>query len=362
MALSSPKLSSKSHGLHFLELTLFRVSMWVIVCASFAAVGTKAFWGKPSSVPVHYFLALAMVGALFATFAPTFGEYAASRLHKVKFGGFEVELSEAAGQASLHLKIADVRPWDRGMVAQSGGDLSYDTPFPSIKLTGPGLYEYERLSLRLYLLFDQVKDPNELDLESRENFRRLILHVGKAAHAMQQYTKALEVLLWLKRFSDRAHDLEESRMLGTAYLWAADEQSDKAQQMSYQTEAIPYLRTALGRNPYQSVVLYNLGWALLSLEKYEKGIEQMEECMHLEPRVGPWARWNIACGFKKLNRQDDALKTLADIPAGPLWNSISKDDWFKDPEQTPFMDRFQALSRKKISPIDTTPGSPDKFC
>jgi tetratricopeptide (TPR) repeat protein len=302
-----------------------------------------------------------MVGALFATFAPTLGEYAASRLHRVKFGGFEVELSDAAGQASLHLTVKDVRPWDRGMVAQSDDDLPYDTPFPSIKLTGPGLYEYERLSLRLHLLFDQVKDPNELDLESRENLRRLILHVGKAAHAMQHYTKALEVLLWLKRFSDREPEIEESRMLGTAYLWAAYEQTDKSRRMSYQNDAIPYLRTALGKNPYQWGVRYNLGWALLSLDKYDNGIRQMKKCMRLEPRVAAYARWNIACGLKKLNRQEDALKTLEDIPAGPLWNEIMKDDWFKDPEQTPFMGRFQALAKTKVKPIDANP-HPDMFC
>lgn len=319
--------------------------MWAVVVASFAAIGTKAIWGKPSSVPVHYFLVLILVGMLLSTFAPTLGEYAASRLHKLKFGGFEVELSEAVGQASLHLKVEDVRGWDRELVDKAGDD-SYSDPFPSIKLSARGKYEYERLSLRLYLLFEQVKDPNELDAESRENFRKLILIVGKAAHAMENYTKALEVLLWLKRFTDRERDYEESRMLGTAYLWAAGEQTDKSQE--YQNEAIPYLRFAIGKHPYQSIVFYNLGWALLSLDKYYYGIQQMRKCIRLEPRCAPWANWNIACGLKRLGKGSEALTTLGQIPPGPMWTAIAKDDWFKDPEVTQFMRDFEALVQSKF--------------
>ena len=73
----------------------------------------------------------------------------------------------------------------------------------------------------------------------------------------------------------------------------------------------------------------------------------MRKCMKLEPRVSPWAQWNIACGLKKLNRPIEALKVLERIPAGPLWQNIANDDWFKDPEQTPFMNEFVALTKTK---------------
>ncbi|HEV7744063.1 MAG TPA: hypothetical protein VGO56_03605 [Pyrinomonadaceae bacterium] len=342
--MNSLKPSDAFAWLRQAEFMIFRICVWAVVIASFAAIGTKAIWGKPSSVPLHYFLVLILVGILLSTFAPTLGEYAASRLHKVKFGGFEFELSEAVGEASLHLKVEDVRGWETDLVDKMG-DNSYSNPFPSIKLSARGKYEYERLSLRLYLLFEKVKDPNELDAESRENFRKLILIVGKAAHAMENYTKALEVLLWLKRFTDRERNHEESRMLGTAYLWAADEQADRSYE--YQNEAIPYLRFSTGKHPYQTVVFYNLGWALLSLDKYYYGIQRMRKCIRLEPRCAPWANWNIACGQKKLGNASGALATLQQIPPGPMWKDIAEDDWFKDPDPT-FTADFQALIRSKL--------------
>lgn len=348
MQIKPPTSPSSSGSNYRLELKIFRLTMWAVVLCSFAGLGTKALIAKPSSVPFHYFLVLILIAAFLATFAPALGEYAASRLQKVKFAGFEVDLSDAAVQASVSLHVPDVPAWDSTVVAQVGGDLPSDNPFPSPKLTGRGIYEYERLSLRLYLLFDQVKDPNQLEWESRENLRKLILLVGKAAHTMEHYTKALEVLSWLKRFSDRAPDHEESRVLGTAYLWAADEQPDIARQIVYRNEAIPLLKSAVGKHPYQTVVFYNLGWALLSLDKYETGIRHMRKCIKLEPRYAPWAKWNIACGLKKLDKQTEALTTLREIPAGPWWKGISKDDWLNDPEPTPFMQEFKTLSQEKL--------------
>jgi tetratricopeptide (TPR) repeat protein len=356
----SQRLLSDSERRQHWEILTFRLCMWAVVFCSFGAIATKAFVAKPSSVPFHYFLILVLVAAFLATFAPTLGEYASSRLHKVKFGGFEVELKDAADAAILHLTIPEAP--DLGTsVTELGDGPPADSPFPSIKLSLPAIYEYEKLSLRLYLLFDQVKDPNQLDLAARENFRKLILYVGKAANAMEHHTKSLDILLWLNRFSDRELNHEELRMLGTAYLWAADEQVEKSRQISHQHEAIPLLKAAIVKHPYQTVVHYNLGWALLSLKKYPNGIRRMRKCIRLEPRCIPFAKWNIACGLKRLDRQEDALRTLEEIPPGPWWDGIIRDDWFKDPEQTTFMNRFQALSKKKIKPPNANP-RPDMFC
>jgi len=249
MGAGSKKISFTVAGSNQRELLVFRLCMWAVVLCSFAALATKTIISKPSSVPFHYFLVLVIVGAFLATFAPTLGEYASSHLHKVKLGGFEVELSDAAGEATVHLKVPDVPAWDDSVIAQIGDSLPVDNPFPSVRLHGAAVYEYERLSFRLFLLFDQVKDPNKLDLESREYFRKLILRVGQAAHAMENYTKALDVLLWLRRFSDRDPDYDEFRVLGTAFLWAADEQVDKSRQRSYRNEAIALLKSSLGKHP-----------------------------------------------------------------------------------------------------------------
>jgi tetratricopeptide (TPR) repeat protein len=325
--------------------------MWAVVATSFGALATKALIAKPSSVPLHYFLILVLVAAFLATFAPTLGDYASSRLQKVKFGGFEVELKDAVDAAVLHLKIPEA-PDLGSSITDFGDDPPADNPFPSIKLSRPAIYEYEKLSLRLYLLFDQVKDPNELDLEARLNLRKLILYVGKAANAMEHYTKSLDILLWLNRFSDRQLNHEELRVLGTAYLWAADHEVGNARQTSHQNEAIPLLRAAIGKHPHQTVTHYNLGWAFLSLKKYSYGISQMKKCIRLEPRCKPFAKWNIACGLKKLNLDDKALGTLEEISPGPWWKNIAKDEWFIDPKNTSFMTRFEAICSSKLHDTD----------
>lgn len=337
--------SSRSYPTRF-ELVLFRICAWAVVAMSFVAMVTKAFIGKPGSVPFHYLLIVALIGSLFATFGPALSGYVGSRVNKLKFGSFEVELSDAAGEAKIHLKIDDIPP-PTSVRLEEVDMLQSVNPFPATKLTGAGLYQYEKLSHRLYLLFDQVKDPNELDTESRENFRKLITLVGKAAHAMQHFSKSLEVLLWLNRFADRELNHDELRLLGTAFLWAAEE-TDDTQKHLFQNEAIPLLKRAIGQHPYVVVVTYNLGWALLSLKKYRHGVRQMRKCIKLDSRYSPWANWNIACGLKKLDQPDDVLSVLEQIPAGPWWPEIQKDDWFKEAQPTVFSNSFKELSDRKI--------------
>jgi tetratricopeptide (TPR) repeat protein len=209
-------------------------------------------------------------------------------------------------------------------------------------------------------VFDQVKDPNELDRESREDFRGLILYVGATALAMGHYTKALDILLWLKRLSDRNLNYDELHLLGSAYLWSADEQKDQADRRRHLALAVPLLKEAIEKNPYGVVATYNLGWALLSLERYEDGIEMMEKSIRLQKYYAPWAKWNIACGLKKLGKEDEALKKLEEIPPGPWWRRIQDDDWFKDPQQTVFMDEFQALCQRKINEFIAQTNAPLK--
>jgi tetratricopeptide (TPR) repeat protein len=287
------------------ELALFRVCMWAVVVSTFGGLVTNTIRKKPLDFPVHYFLGLAIIAALLATFAPNLGAYAASRLRKLKLGGFEVELSEDVSLARQYLINEGFRPL--GVVAEgvpafeveSRDEAASDSPFSLQKLSGPERYQYEKLSHKLYFVFDQMKDPNQLDREARENFRRLILFVGGAALAMEHYTKSLDILLWLKRFSDRALEYDELRVLGGAYLWAAEEQSDNSERRRRQMQAIPLLKAAIEKNPYGVLPVFNLGWALLSLGKYEDGIEQMQKCIRLDRHYLPWANWNISCGLKE---------------------------------------------------------------
>jgi len=96
------------------------------------------------------------------------------------------------------------------------------------------------------------------------------------------------------------------------------------------------------------LVTYNLGWALLSLDKYNHGIRQMRKCIKLDPRYAPWAKWNIACGLKMLEKLPEALSVLEEISPGPWWKSISSDDWFVESQPTDFTKKFQALCLNKL--------------
>src|SRR5437870_1556331 len=117
---------------------------------------------------------------------------------------------------------------------------------------------------------------------------------------MGHYTKSLDLLLWLKRLSDRELSNDELQLLGSGYLWAADEQIDQISRRRHLTLAVPLLKSSTDKNPYAVISTYNLGWALLSLERYEDGIEMMEKSIRLQKYYAPWAKWNIACGLKKL--------------------------------------------------------------
>jgi hypothetical protein len=113
-----------------------------------------------------------------------------------------------------------------------------DKPFPTPKLTLPQRYHYERLSQKLYRIFDHIKDPNQLDAESRANYRDLVKIVGRAALSMKHFTKALEIVVHLEPLTDRALNADESFLIGNAYLWAADELSKESERMEYFRKAV----------------------------------------------------------------------------------------------------------------------------
>lgn len=324
------------------NLLAFCLAMWAVVALAFGAIFTKAIFGKPST-PLYYLFAAVIVASCLAVFAAS---GIMSRLRKVGFRGFEVELGAEAKLAAEMLQYKEIVP--SNMEAFQKGEHRADSPFPTLELTGPQRYHYERLSHRLYQIFDTTKNPMEVDLESREYYRSLIKHVGKAAFVMKHYTKSLDILRHLESFRDKELDAYELTLLGTAYLWAGDEVGEVLGRTKYWEKSLTLLLDAKKKNPYDEHMLYNLGWILFSLDKYDAAVEQFEECVKHNRAVAPWAKWNIACAYVKLGNKPRAGQILREIPSGPWWGPIAEDSDFtalkNDPE---FGEAFRDLCRER---------------
>jgi tetratricopeptide (TPR) repeat protein len=326
------------------ELAVFRIGMWFVAGGSLAGIVTKAVWGKPRSASILQLLMLATVALLLASLLPKLGLYLLSKLRKVSLGGVELELVANFGTANEWLKNAaqelpatDVEPGEPRSAAPSPADR----PFAPRRLTPPQAYQYEKLSQRLNILLGQIEDVNGLEPKARESCRRLVAYVGSAAIAMRHYSKALDILLNLRLFRDRELDHHELNLLGSAYLWAADEEPSEQRKQAHLSEGALWLSKAAELNSHDVRTAYNLGWALLSLGAYPEGIKRMQDCIALRQSVAPWALWNMACGYKKLGRGDDALQTLSQIQPGKWWEHIRADDWFAEDEPTDFTVRFR---------------------
>lgn len=328
-----------------IEVMGFRLCMWVVVAGSFGAIATKAIWHRPSDVSVQFFLVLAVIASVLAAFGPSLGVYASSRLRKISFAGFEVELNVEVEQASRYL--VDVPSEEQ---EPPSGEPAECDPFPSKKVSRAGLYQYERSTIRLYMFLDQVRDPSAMDLKARESFRKLIRLVGGTALRTKDYIKALDILLKLESVSDREDlSFDDLRLLGSAHLWAA--QYALSKRMEYWEEAVVLLKAAKDKNPYDAATTYSLAWALLSTNRYNDAITLMQKCEELDKSIAPWARWNAASGLMSLGKQDEALKTLEQIEPGCWWDGkegIAADPDFKDWKEPAFRDRFLKLCQSRI--------------
>jgi tetratricopeptide (TPR) repeat protein len=326
-----------------LERVLFKLTMWLIVFCSIIAIATKAMFHRPGAVPAHYLLIIAMVAAFLSIIVPNLESYILSRVSEISVGGFKLVVAQAATIQEL-LKVERLTPNKNVERAPS------DHPFPVAELKGFQLYEYEKFSHKLYHVVDQIKEPNDLSPDLRENYRGLLKHVGDAAFAMKHYTKYLEIVLHLKQFTDRELSAHELYLIGHAYLWAADEQPVLDQQRDYWQQSVPFLSAAMKANPYEVKYPFNLGVGLLSLGKYDKAIELMQTCINMDSELMlPWATWNIACGLKRQGNNNEVLEKLRGIPIGLWWPGIAKDDWFKDSKNPEFENSFKALCEEKIA-------------
>jgi tetratricopeptide (TPR) repeat protein len=327
------------------ELLLFRLTMWAIVACSFIALVTKVLFKKPSVVPVHYLLISAALASLLAVLVPNLESYIFSKISEINIGGVKLVIAQAKASYEW-LKYEEISPEAASRLSRHAPGSH---PFPVTPLFGFQLYQYERLSYRLYQSFDEIKDPNDLDVAAGEDYRAFISRVGRAAFAMKHLTKYLDIVLHLQLFRDRELDSEELFLLGHAYLCAAGEQLEGSKIKGYQEKSVPLLKAAMDKNPYEVKIPFNLGVALLSLENYQGGIDLMQTSIGLDKQITPWAKWNIACGLKKLNRDRETLEKLGEIPPGPWWEDIAVDGWFADPGNPGFRDAFELLCLTKKS-------------
>jgi tetratricopeptide (TPR) repeat protein len=327
------------------EILFFRLTMWAIVACSFAALATKVLFKKPSAVPVHYLFISAALASLLAVLVPNLESYIFSKISEISFGGVKLVIAQAE-TGHEWLKYEEISP---EAASRSGHSAPGSQPFPVKKLVGFQLYQYERLSYKLYQSFEQIKDPNELDAKTRDDYRTFISRVGKAAFAMKHLTKYLDVVLHLQLFRDRELDSDELFLLGHAYLSAADEQLEDSKIKDHQEKSVPLLKAAMDKNPYEVRIPFNLGVALLSLGNYQGGIDLMVTSIKLDKRISPHAKWNIACGLKKLDKDRETLEKLREIPPGPWWEDIAADGWFADPGNPEFREAFELLCLTKKS-------------
>jgi hypothetical protein len=301
-----------------LELMLFHAVMWGIVLCSFIGILRRAGLKRPSflpgsifssldSVPFHYLVIAAAIAASLALIMPTL----LSRVAEISYGGIKVALAQSeSGLNSL----------------ESALDVP-EEPIIEGRLKGPQLYHYERLSHNLYRILEQRKDPNSLDFISRKKYRRLIDYVARAACLINHKTKFLAIALQLETFKDRRLTWDEQYLIGLAYLVAADE-CGKSDRQNYFKSAAGYFEAARRSNSYNVTITFNLGVTALSLGNYPKGIRLMKQCISMDQTYFQAAKWNIACGYAKLDQGWKSLETLEEIEAGPIWEQNQDDEWF----------------------------------
>lgn len=328
--------------LSILERYGLRLTLWFIVVCSLLAIITKSVWQKPSSVPFHYLLIIAMVASVLAVVIPNLESLILSKISEIDIGGVKVVIAKAK-EIREGIKFKEIPN-----AALTTNDPT-DRPFPEVRLQGYQIYEYEKLSHKIYQTFDEIKDPNTLPPDLRDNYRELIKHVGRMAFSMQHYSKYLDIILRLESFRDRELLSDELYTIGNAYLWAADEQFELAEKQRYWNRAVELLTGAFDKNSHQVRIVFGLGVAQLYLGSYRESIKLMRRSMVLWLPITPWAKWNIGCGYIKQNKPDKALRVLEGIEKGAWWQGIQDDEWFSTSVPADFKRDFDKLCDQKLA-------------
>lgn len=327
----------KEKVLKSVDRWLLRSLVWLVVLCSIAALFTKWRYGKPSGTPVHYLLGLILLAGFLPMIVPKLDEYVLSRLSKLDVGGLKLELVSTATY---------YRP-------KTGITMDGLHP-PSGRLAGEHLYLYERLSFWIYQRLDQNLDLGKLEGEEANYCRTTIIWVSRAANVMRHFSKSLDLALLLSSFRDREMTGDEQFLLGTAYLWAAEELALESGEYQYYHKAIPFLESAAKQNPRDTSFLFNLGWAFLCVEEYDRSIEYLNKCIEFEDAakpVAPYARQNIAVALEKQGRYQEAINELKKIPAGKWWPAIKEDTDLLGSKNAQFQAWFADLCRSKAEDL-----------
>lgn len=320
-----------------------RVTLWLIVTLSFAAIATKAVIGKPSSAPVHYLLIIALIAAVLAVLVPNFESYLLSKISEIDIAGVKLVIAKAP-EIKRGFDFKRIKPSEL-----SPSDPVADGPFRVAKLEGFQLYEYEKWSNTIYKAFEDIREPNDLDDTLRQNYRELIKHVAKMAYAMGHYSKCLDIIVRLEKFKDGLSD-EELADIGYAYLWAADEQLDEAEKKEFWKKSVGFLKRAVKENSHEVKSIFNLGIGHLYLNHYRESIRFMKWSARMSDQLIPWIKWNLACAYVRLKKEDEALTTLKEIDKGKLWKGIRGDTWFtEDSVSDEFRAAFHSLCDEKLA-------------
>src|ERR1043166_5884674 len=145
-------------GKFFRELTVFQAAMWLITCLSIVAVVFVITYDELDNAPIHYLLLVAIAAASLSVVE----KKVLPLLEKIKVGSyFEVSLATEAAVAIKELRVQNAGPLELSEPAVETG-YEADQPFPTKKLSTAQLYHYERLSIRLYGLMAQIRNPNTL--------------------------------------------------------------------------------------------------------------------------------------------------------------------------------------------------------
>jgi tetratricopeptide (TPR) repeat protein len=333
-----------------LELVAFKLVMWLIVIGSFLAVARRAWSLHPTTLPLHYLFICIAAAASLVIILPN----VLNRVREMSVAGVKLTLTQLEQQEAL-LEEIRIETNDPSIIIEDGGvkagrvKQELEVPFSSKPLKGAQLYQYERLSHRLYRIRDQVKDPSKLDRQVRVNYRDLITYVAKAAFAMGHYTKYLDVAKQILALGDE-RTYNEEYLIGHAYLWALSEQ-ERSRRNEYLGSANGFLTQAVKKNPNDVKSQFNLGMCLFYQGGHTAGIKCMSKSLALDDSLCPWTDWNVAFALKEMKQYELSLAVLQEIPAGPIWKAIQNDSWLEPPVPDFFRAQYEAI-RQERAPND----------
>ncbi len=336
---------------HLTELIAFKLVLWLIVIGTLLAVARRAWFLNPSTLPLHYLLICIAGAVCLVLVLPNLLQ----RLRQVNFAGVTLTLGQLEQQQEQlnEIKIETNDPGaiqisENALPEQPDGVVSQQplVPFSARRLSGPQLYQYERLSHQFYRIRDQIKNKRELGYEAKARYRDLIIHVAKAAWASGHYTKYLDVARELLALHEE-RDYAEALLLGHAYLWAVDENQNR--RAEFLSEANGFLTEAVRKNPNNVMSVYNLGMCLFYQNGHRAGIKYMMQSVALMSSLSPWAFWNVAFAYKEMGNYDASLRILKSIDAGPVWLGIRQDQWFEPPMPDNLKVQFERLFEERTS-------------